>query len=54
MNQSLQDKVAVIVGSSSMGRATALAFASADACLFVACLPTRTRVPELILAPAGL
>ena len=26
----------------------------ADACLFVASLPARTRVPELILAPAGL
>lgn len=26
----------------------------ADACLFVASLPNRTRVPELILAPAGL
>jgi len=26
----------------------------ANACLFVASLPSRTRVPELILAPAGL
>jgi len=26
----------------------------AEACLFVAALPSRTRVPELVLAPAGL
>jgi len=26
----------------------------ADACLFVATLPSRTRVPELVLLPAGL